>query len=121
MFLIAIFLLKLQIKDGFPSNFTSLQKCLTDEFFNLETITSCRFIQHIILHRNLVYLAITNLKYRNYNCFYQFLLLLSGDVSLNPAPVQISLPVNVNIWELFNKEGLHFRHININSLLPKID
>ena len=121
MFLIAIFLLKLQIKDGLPSNFTSLQKCLTNEFFNLETITSCHFIQHIILHRNLVCLAITNLKNRNYNCFYQFLLLLSGDVSLNPAPVQISPPVNVNIWELFNKEGLHFLHININSLLPKID
>ena len=121
MFLIVIFLLKLQIKDGLPSNFTSLQKCSTNEFFNLETITSCHYIQHIILHRDLVCLAITNLKYRNYNSFYQFLLLLSGDVSLNSGPVQISPPVNVNIWEPFNKKGLHFLHININSLLPKID
>ena len=121
MFLIVIFLLKLQIKDGLPSKFTSLQKCSTNEFFNLETITSCHYIQHIILHRNLVCLAINNLKYRNYNSFYQFLLLLSGDVSLNPGPVQISPPVNVNIWEPFNKKGLHFLHININSLLPKID
>ena len=48
-------------------------------------------------------------------------MLLSGDVSLNPGPVQISPPVNVNIWEPFNKKGLHFLHININSLLPKID
>ena len=121
VFLIVIFLLKLQIKDGLPSNFTSLQKCPTNEFFNLETITSCHYIHHIILHRNLVCLAITNLKYRNYNSFYQFLLLLSGDVSLNPGSVQISPPVNVNIWEPFNKKGLHFLHININSLLPKID
>ena len=66
MFLIVIFLLKLQIKDGLPSNFTSLQKCSTNEFFNLETIRSCHYIQHIILHRNLVCLAISNLKYRNY-------------------------------------------------------
>ena len=29
--------------------------------------------------------------------------------------------MNVNIWEPFNKKGLHFLHININSLLPKID
>ena len=36
MFLIVIFLLKLQIKDGLPSNFTSLQKCSTNEFCNLE-------------------------------------------------------------------------------------
>ena len=117
MFLIVI----LQIKDGLPSNFTSLQKYSTNEFFNLEIITSCHYIQHIILHRNLVCLAITNLTYRNYNRFYQFLLLLSGDVSLNPGPVQISPPVNVTIWEPFNKKGLHFLHININSLLPKID
>ena len=61
-----------------------------------------------MLHRNLVCLAITNLKYRNYNSFYQYLSLLPGDVSLNPGPVQISLPVNVNIWEPFNKKGLHF-------------
>ena len=80
MFLIVIFLLKLQIKDGLPSSFTSLQKCSTNEFFNLETITLCRYIQHIILHRNLVCLATTNLKYRNYNSFYPFLSLLSGDV-----------------------------------------
>ena len=106
MFLIVIFLLKLQIKDGLPSNFTSLQKCSTNEFFNLETITSCHYIQHIILHRNLVCLAITNVKYRNHNRFYQFLLLLSGDVNLNPGPVQISPPVNVNISEPFNK-NLH--------------
>ena len=121
MFLIVIFLLKLQIKDGLPSNFTSLQKCSTNEFFNLETITSCHYIQHIILHRNLVCLAISNLKYRNYNSFYQVLFLLSGDVSLNPGPAQISPPVNVNIWEPFNKKGLHFLHINKNSLLPKIN
>ena len=48
-------------------------------------------------------------------------MLLSGDVSLNPGPVQISPAVNLNIWELFNKKGLYFFHININSLLPKID
>ena len=121
MFLIVIFLLKLQIKDGFPSNFSSLQKCSTNEFFNLEITTSCHYIQHIILHRNLVCLAITNLKYRDYNSFYQFLLLLSRNVSVNPGPVQISPPVNVNIWEPFNKKGLHFPHIHISSLLPKID
>ena len=81
--LIAIILLKFQIKDGIPFNFTSLQKCLTNEFFNLETITLCHYIQHITLHQNLVCLAVTNLKYKDYNNFFQFLLLLSGDASLN--------------------------------------
>ena len=48
-------------------------------------------------------------------------MLLSGDLSLNPGPVQISLAVNLNIWEPLNKKDLHFLHIDINSLLPKID
>ena len=74
------------------------------------------------MHQNLVCLAITNLKYKDYNNFYQFVLLLSGDVSLNPGPLQISPTVNFNIWEPLNKKGLHFLHINISSsLLPKID
>ena len=72
------------------------------------------------MHKNLVCLAITNLKYKYYNNFYQFFSLLSRDVSLNPGPVQVSQAVNGNIWEPLNKKGLHFLHININSLPPKI-
>ena len=48
-------------------------------------------------------------------------MLHSGDVSLNPGPVQISPTVNFNIWESLNKKGLHFLHINLSILLPKID
>ena len=73
------------------------------------------------MHKDEVCLAITNLKYKDYNNFYQFLLLLLGDVSISPGPVQIFPAVNVDIWEPLNKKGLHFLHININSLLPKID
>ena len=73
------------------------------------------------LHKNFVWLAITNLKYKDYNNFYQFLLLVLGDLSRNPEPVQLSPAVNVNIWEPLNKKGLHFLQISKNSLLPKID
>ena len=72
------------------------------------------------MRKSLVCLAITNLKYKDFNNFYQFLLLLSGDVSLNPGPFQISPAVNTNIWEQLNKKGLDFLHINMNSLLSKI-
>ena len=37
--------------------------------------------------------------YSTYDNFDQFFLLLSGDVSLNHGPVQISPAVNVKIWE----------------------
>ena len=49
------------------------------------------------LNKNFVWLAITNLKYKDYNNFYQFLLLVLGDLSRNPEPVQLSPAVNVNI------------------------
>ena len=52
--------------------------------------------------------------------FYHLLILLSGDVSLNPGPCQY-LPDNDSKFEPFRKCGLHFIHMNVNSLLSKID
>ena len=69
------------------------------------------YIQHITLHKSLVCLAITNLKYKDFNNFYHFLLLLSGDLNLNPGAV----------WEPLKKKGLHLLHIKSNSFLPKIN
>ena len=97
IFLIVIFLLKFHIKDGFSFNFISLQKRLTNEFLNLETIKSYYVIQHVTLHENLVCLAIIQILYTNINNFYQFFLVLSRDVTPNPGPVQISPAVILNI------------------------
>ena len=33
----------------------------------------------------------------------------------------MGLAVHTKIWKPLNKKGLHFLHININSLLPKMD
>ena len=52
IFLIVIYPLTFQIKDAFPFNFTSLQKCSTNEYFDLGTITSWHYIQHMTLHKN---------------------------------------------------------------------
>ena len=41
-------------------------------------------------------------------------------LSLNPGPSQY-LPGNDDKFEPFCKHGLHFLHINVNSLLSKID
>ena len=49
------------------------------------------------------------------------LLLLSGDISLNPGPVHQDTLQCLNEWNVFKNRGLHFIHLNINSLLPKID
>ena len=60
-------------------------------------------------------------KLRNkHTKFYQILLLLSGDISLNTGPCHNQLK-ETKIWEPFKNRGLHFCHLNINSLFSKID
>ena len=59
--------------------------------------------------------------YCNSNSYHRLLLLLSGDISLNPGPFHNLQPLDQNEWNIFKHRGLHFLHLNINSLLPKID
>ena len=68
------------------------------------------------------YFALNKLRIKRNECFkfYHLLILLSGDVSLNPGPSQYP-PYNDDKFEPFRKRGLHFLHINVNSLLSKID
>ena len=108
VFWFSIVSLKFQINDGFYFNFSFSQKCPKNDFFYLEVFTSCRHIQHITLHKNFVFLAVTNLKHKNYTNFYKFLLLLSGNVSLNPGPIQRSPDVSSTIWEPLKKKKKRF-------------
>ena len=48
------------------------------------------------------------------------MLLLSGDISLNPGPCQMQF-IDDKTWEPLKTRGLHFCHLNVNSLLSKID
>ena len=52
----------------------------------------------------------------NLNIFYQILLLLCGDISLNPGPCQMQF-IDGKTWE---PRSLHFCHLNVSSLLSKI-
>ena len=47
------------------------------------------------------------------------LLLLSGDISLSPGPTPNS--ISQSFWKPFQNKGLHFLHLNINGILPKLD
>ena len=59
--------------------------------------------------------------YHNSNSYYRLLLSLSGDISLNPGLFHNLQLLVQNVWNIFKHRGLHFLHLNINSLLPKID
>ena len=66
--------------------------------------------------------------HQNHFLYLKLILLLLGDISLSPGPIQNDhLKEN---WKqrrtfytfyAFRKRDLHFIHLNINSLLPKID
>ena len=49
------------------------------------------------------------------------ILILSGDISLNPGPVYNHHPPNLKECDKFKIKGLHLLHLNVNSLLPIID
>ena len=48
------------------------------------------------------------------------LLILSGDINLKPGPINLH-QIKDRKFEVFTRKGLHFIHLNINILLPKID
>ena len=44
-----------------------------------------------------------------------------GDISLNPGPFSNPQLFKQEEWQAFSNRGLNLIHLNINSLLPKID
>ena len=72
---------------------------------------------HIIITKTTLLPSV--LKYKNYSTFYQMLLLLSGDISLNPGPTPNS--ISLSFWKPFENECLLFLQLNINSILLRLD
>ena len=70
---------------------------------------------------NSTFYSVSKLKYRNLNSFFNLLILLSGDISLNPGPNHQHQLQYLNKWNIFKSRGLHFIYLNINSLLPKVE
>ena len=70
---------------------------------------------------NSTFYSVSKLKYRNLNSFFNLLILLSGDISLNPRPNHQHKLQYLNKWNIFKSRGLHFIYLDINSLLPKVE
>ena len=70
----------------------------------------------------MAYFTISKLrnKPKHFLKFYQILLLLSGDISLNPGPSEMQF-IDEKTWKPLKTRGLYFCHLNMNSLLSKID
>ena len=94
---------------------------IKSRFFTFDYIDTCENIQSLETQLAINHFSISKLKYKNLNVFSQLSLLLSGNKSLNPGPVHQGTLQYSNEWNVFKNRGLHFVHLNINSLLPKIE
>ena len=104
---------------SFPENI--LKNISTSEFFTYEYIKASNFASMVCFKRELNLFCFSNLRYQNNKTYFRLLLALSGDISLNLGPINGSRQHNYDQRAVFKKGGLHYVHININSLLPKTD
>ena len=95
--------------------------CPNSKVFSIEVIKITSDFSSAEIRVDLGYFVLNKICFKRKKClkFYQFIILLSGDISLNPGPSQYPQD-NDNKFEPFHKSGLHVLHINVNSLLLKI-
>ena len=89
--------------------------------FYLPILNTCNTVETSRLHSDLVFFSISKLKYRNSNSYFNLLLLLSDEISFDPGPPHNNQLQPQSEWTVFNLRGLHFIHLNVNSLSSKID
>ena len=73
------------------------------------------------IHFHHQFKVFTNIKRITNRSSYCILLLLSGDISLNPRFKNNLQPLNSNEWNVFKSKGLHLTPLENNSFLLKIN
>ena len=91
------------------------------QFFTVEFIHTCDDLFSSRFNYLCKFHLIPKLKRINNKSFLRILLLLSGDISLNPGPVYNNQSLNSNESNVFRSRGIHLIHLNVNSLLSNID
>ena len=108
------------------SNVSSLKQNMpessNDDFLDTNFLSYCNNAKTRYIHEQMTLASVSNLKIHNRDKFLRILLLLTGNVELNPGPTnQFATGQQENIYDNFKCRGMHFFHLNINSVLPKID
>ena len=98
-----------------------VRTCTRSDYFAFKFMNMCDDFQFLVIRMKSTFYFVFKWKYRNLNSYFHLLVLLSGDISLNPGPTHQHELQCLNEWNIFKSRGLHFIHLNINSLLPKIE
>ena len=101
---------------------SDLKSCSKFEFYSAESSKLQENLNNVNRNISLAYFTISKLrnKPKHFLKFYQILLLLSGDISFNLSPCQMQF-IHDKTWEPLKTRALNFFHLNVNSLLSKID
>ena len=97
-----------------PDHHEAIGSCSENQFFTFDCNDACENIQSLGTQLTINHFSISKLKYKHLNSLSQLLLLLLGDIHQGTRP-------SLNEWNVFKNRGLHFIHLNINSLLSKIE
>ena len=90
-----------------PQN--KLKSCLTCQCFTHDTIERTNEVHTSHFQSELSFFAISKFRFKNDNSFYPSLLLLSGDISLNPWPFSNPQLLKQEEWQAFSNRGLHLK------------
>ena len=67
--------------------YDGINPCSQLRFFTYESVKTCNSVESSCFHSDLVFFSISKLQYGNSNSYFNLLLLLSGDIILNPSPL----------------------------------
>ena len=101
--------------------YNDIKLCHQVNVFTPEYLSANNKLHEAFLNPQYTVLTISKLKQINNKSFYRLLVILPGDISLNVGPVCEHQILNTTEWDIFKTKGLHLMHLNINSLLPKIN
>ena len=91
------------------------------QFFTLDVIHTCDDLNGYCFNYLCKFYTIPKLKRINNKSFLRILLILFGDLSLNPRPTYNDESLDSNEWNVFKSKGIYLIHLKVNSLLLKID
>ena len=101
--------------------YNNVNLCNRLQFCSPDYIRTCNELHEACLLSQFSILTISKLKAINDNkSFYRLILILSGDISLNPGPVYNHHPPNLKEWDKFKIKGLHLLHLNPHFFITRI-
>ena len=100
--------------------YNNVKLCNRLQFYSPDYLNTCNELHQTCLLSQFSILTISKPKAINNKYFCHLILILSGNISLNPGPVYNHHPPNLREWDIFKIKGLHISHLNDNNL-PKID